>query len=334
MTSTTDAAGHPDVSEISDLTEGLLAASRAAELQQHLDGCELCADVHASLAEIRGLLGEIPSTPRMPADVAQRIDAALAAEALLDATAPDASEPATASVPVPVADRTTESTDEDRPSVGVSRETPTPVSRETPTGPLPDVPGSTRPSGHPRGATGPGRPGGRRRRRGVASLTLGALATVAAIGLGALMLPDSGQSSDSAADAPQKDSARAFSDGALSDQVAALVARSGTPEPERATPKGSVEAEGDGSSRGTSPNKPLRQPEHEVPACVQRGIDRDSPALGIQRGSYEGTGAFLVVLPHASDPSLVSAYVVDASCIDEASSTKGEVLLTQSYPRS
>ncbi|MGW1135967.1 zf-HC2 domain-containing protein, partial [Streptomyces zhihengii] len=88
MTSSTDADRHPDVSEISDLTEGLLPPSRAAELRRHLDDCPLCADVHASLEEIRGLLGTLPGAGRMPADVAGRIDAALAAEALLSATAP------------------------------------------------------------------------------------------------------------------------------------------------------------------------------------------------------------------------------------------------------
>ena len=55
MTSTTDTAGHPDVAEISDLTEGLLTTARTADVRRHLDECELCADVHASLEEIRGL---------------------------------------------------------------------------------------------------------------------------------------------------------------------------------------------------------------------------------------------------------------------------------------
>ena len=89
MTSTTDTAGHPDVAEISDLTEGLLPPSRTADVRRHLDGCALCADVYASLEEIRGLLGTLPGPPRMPADIAGRIDAALAAEALLNATAPE-----------------------------------------------------------------------------------------------------------------------------------------------------------------------------------------------------------------------------------------------------
>ncbi|WP_375165481.1 zf-HC2 domain-containing protein, partial [Streptomyces sp.] len=92
MTSTTDRAKHPDVAEISDLTEGLLPPERTADVRRHLDECELCADVHASLEEIRGLLGTMPGPPRMPAEVAGRIDAALAAEALLQSTAPDAEE--------------------------------------------------------------------------------------------------------------------------------------------------------------------------------------------------------------------------------------------------
>jgi anti-sigma factor RsiW len=86
VTSTTDTAGHPDIDELSDLTEGLLPPSRAADVRRHLDGCALCADVHASLSEIRGLLGTLPGPSHMPDDVATRIDAALAAEALLDAT--------------------------------------------------------------------------------------------------------------------------------------------------------------------------------------------------------------------------------------------------------
>ncbi|MER5431008.1 hypothetical protein [Streptomyces sp. NPDC002588] len=80
MTSTTDTTGHPDVAEISDLTEGLLTPARSDDVRRHLEDCALCADVHASLEEIRGLLGDVPGPSRMPDDIAQRIDAALAAE--------------------------------------------------------------------------------------------------------------------------------------------------------------------------------------------------------------------------------------------------------------
>ncbi|MCQ1576976.1 hypothetical protein NNW97_08645, partial [Streptomyces parvus] len=81
MTPTADTAQHPEVSEISDLAEGLLAPSRTAEVQQHLTECDLCAEVRDSLEEIRGLLGTMPDPEPMPEDIAARIDAALAAEA-------------------------------------------------------------------------------------------------------------------------------------------------------------------------------------------------------------------------------------------------------------
>ncbi|CAL9513729.1 hypothetical protein SUDANB9_03675 [Streptomyces sp. enrichment culture] len=78
--STTDMAGHPDVAEIADLAEGLLPTARTTEVRRHLDGCALCADVYASLEEVRGLLATVPAPAPMPDDVAARIDAALAAE--------------------------------------------------------------------------------------------------------------------------------------------------------------------------------------------------------------------------------------------------------------
>lgn len=81
MTPTADTAQHPEVSEISDLTEGLLAPSRTAEVQQHLAQCDLCSEIRDSLEEIRGLLGAMPDPEPMPEDIAARIDAALAAEA-------------------------------------------------------------------------------------------------------------------------------------------------------------------------------------------------------------------------------------------------------------
>lgn len=90
MTSTTGTDEHPEVSEISDLTEGLLSPARTAALRAHLESCTLCADVFASLEEIRGLLGTLPGPVSMPAEIAGRIDAVLAAEALLNAT-PDPS---------------------------------------------------------------------------------------------------------------------------------------------------------------------------------------------------------------------------------------------------
>jgi len=74
-------SGHIDVDVLSDLVEGLLSASRAAELAPHLAECDACRDTLDALREIRDLLGAQPVEP-MPADVAARIDGALALAAL------------------------------------------------------------------------------------------------------------------------------------------------------------------------------------------------------------------------------------------------------------
>ncbi|MFF3963514.1 anti-sigma factor family protein [Streptomyces griseorubiginosus] len=189
MTSSTDTAGHPDVAEISDLTEGLLPDSRTADVRRHLDDCELCADVHASLEEIRGLLGTAPGPTRMPADVAGRIDAALAAEALLQATAPDA-----VNAPAPVE------------SAHVSRET---------------SPTADRPSGHARSAsTGPGR---KERKKGSRRKTavLGTAFAVAALGIGSVLLVS--LNDNKASDQDQVSAADTFSDSNLEKQVSQLI---------------------------------------------------------------------------------------------------------------
>ncbi|MFC6514658.1 hypothetical protein ACFQFR_18615 [Streptomyces goshikiensis] len=159
MTHTTGTIRHPDVSEISELTEGLLSPARTAEVRRHLGDCDLCADVQASLEEIRALLGTLPGPARMPSDVAGRIDAALAAEALLDSTAHRTDDPPSAQDHTGV------------PPVAPPAEADT----ETPAAPaVPALPaagsGGRRPAGHPSGATGPGRRRARRRIAVVAGL--------------------------------------------------------------------------------------------------------------------------------------------------------------------
>ena len=73
--------GHPDTDALSDLDSGLLEGTqRETELQAHVAGCVRCADVVALLAETRAGLRELPDEP-MPADVIDRIDAALATAA-------------------------------------------------------------------------------------------------------------------------------------------------------------------------------------------------------------------------------------------------------------
>ncbi|MET9910955.1 hypothetical protein ABZZ74_29820 [Streptomyces sp. NPDC006476] len=209
MTSTTDRTGHPDVAEISDLTEGLLPAARTADIRQHLDACELCADVYASLEEIRGLLGTLPGPPQMPADVAGRIDAALATEALLGATAPDTND-----------------------SAHVSRETSATADR---------------PSGRARtSTTGPGRKNRKRAgRRRIA--VLGGVFAIAALGLGSVLIAtlDDGKPSSTEAGGRQTATADTFSDSRLEKQVTDLLAKAQTQGRGSSAPHSSVGVQSD-----------------------------------------------------------------------------------------
>ncbi|MDD9377506.1 zf-HC2 domain-containing protein [Streptomyces sp. ZAF1911] len=313
-TGATGTIGHPDVSEISELAEGLLSPSRTAEVRSHLGGCPLCADVRASLEEIRALLGTLPGPARMPADISGRIDAALAAEALLDATTPHR-EPA----PVSAAREAAEPSGPD-------------VSRETPTAPLGEK-GAPRPSGHPTGATGPGR---RRARRRVA-LAGGLLAACAAgvLVFGLMSGDRSGQDMTARSDTSTAQSG------------------SGTPEYTAQGLPGAVhellasaargdKAAGERNNTFGVENSPASEPSlapgdggaPRAPACVQEATGRTETPLGFESGTYEGKDVFLVVLPHPGDPASVDAYLVGSACVTDPSAGPGKPLLTRTYPKS
>ncbi|UQA94274.1 anti-sigma factor family protein [Streptomyces halobius] len=306
MTSTTGTGEHPEVSEISDLTDGLLSPSRTAELRDHLANCALCEDVYASLEEIRGLLGTLPGPTRMPADVAGRIDAALAAEALLDATTP---------------------------STGtlVSRETapaPASVSRET-DAEWPTVGGKPRrPGGHPRGASGPGRrtPGGRssRARRWPRTL-LGTAAAAAVLSVGGLLIQNAAFHGGQAGTADRNTTVTEKSAGGLTR------ATLGAHVHELLASKGSQKSPEIGTR--SSPQTPMRGAADTVPFCVRQGIGRTETPLAASHSTFEGKDAYLVVLPYPSDPSRVSAYVVASSCVSASPPVPGQVLLSDSYQR-
>ncbi|MEU5242793.1 hypothetical protein AB0G81_01515 [Streptomyces asoensis] len=309
MTSTTDTTGHPDVTEISDLTEGLLTPSRSADVRRHVDGCELCADVHASLEEIRGLLGDLPGPARMPDDVAQRIDAALAAEALLDATMEKETEvPRTTDAPATP----------DAPHV--SRET-TPAAVTTTA--------ADRPSGRARTTTtGPGRKERPRRGRRKAAV-LGAVLTAAALGLGSVLVSSLTGGGSPGTSAHGTNGPDTFSAGRLQGQVTGLLTKTGgSPAPRNQ----SMQGEPDTASSGAASPRTLLQPP-AVPPCVQKGIGRSDSALATQAGTYQGTDALLVVLPDPSDSSRVDAYLMDSTCVERPSSGPATVLLHHSYPR-
>ncbi|MEV4251921.1 hypothetical protein AB0J52_01995 [Spirillospora sp. NPDC049652] len=76
---------HLDYDTLADLAEGLLEDDRAASANAHLDTCAECRDRSADLADVSRILAEAPLPP-MPAELAERIDSALAAESLHTAT--------------------------------------------------------------------------------------------------------------------------------------------------------------------------------------------------------------------------------------------------------
>ncbi|MFF1377766.1 anti-sigma factor family protein [Streptomyces sp. NPDC058308] len=320
MTTTTDTAGHPDVAEISDLTEGLLSPSRTSDVRRHLDSCELCADVYASLEEIRGMLGTLPGPPRMPDDVAGRIDAALAAEALLDST--------------PSGDLFSEDANSERatsePAGLASAPAAARVSRET--SPAPAAAGATdRPAGHSRAATGPGR-GGRLRSTRRRTTVLGAVFTAAAIGLGTLLIQTLGSDTDGTAGSASKrpNTANSFSEGKLEGRVADLLNKNHVRKPQGQSDASTPSFDTRSSSESPKKNSPMTTV--QVPECIQRGIGDRTP-LAAEEGSYDGKDAYLVVVPHDSDTTKVSAYIVDAACVGKSSSATGKVLATHAYPQ-
>ncbi|WP_153813781.1 hypothetical protein [Streptomyces sp. SUK 48] len=309
MTSTTDTAGHPDVTEISDLAEGLLPPGRGTDVRRHLGACELCADTYASLEEIRGLLGSAQAPEPMPVDVAQRIDAALAAEALLDASRPD-------------------------PTGHVSRETSTPGEYGTAgpaDGPVDDPVGRPvdRPAGRPQAATGPGRkkhgPGRRRR-----AFVLGGVLAAAVLGAGALVLQSlGGNTSSTTARGKPSAAAGAFSGSSVQNQVRDLLSTKKSPQQE----DGQRQRSGQNTPQTSESAHTLLQPQVAVPECVRQAVPGGGQALAAKTGTYAGKSAYLVVLPDPRDNARVTAYVVDAACVGQQPVSAGKVLLKQPVAR-
>ncbi|MGX8276917.1 anti-sigma factor family protein [Streptomyces sp. PBSH9] len=320
MTPTADTAQHPEVSEISDLTEGLLAPSRTAEVQQHLAECDLCAEVRDSLEEIRGLLGTMPDAEPMPEDIAARIDAALAAEARPT--------PSTENEPVVVSRETTtaEGATTDRTATGSAS--------VAGSAPAPD-----RPAGRSSAATGPGRRPTRRRRTVVLGTAFGA----AVIGMSVFFLQSlapSGDASTSDTDSgvsAADSSAPAYADGTLEAQVRDLIgdeASQKSPGVKKVPPEADTKSSSEALTPEAEPSRsPMKAPVVAVPSCVQKATGRTTPALALDEGTYRGTDAYLVVLPHTSDSSRVQAYVVASSCVDTAPESPGQLLLARSYNR-
>lgn len=241
----------------------------------------------------------------MPDDVAHRIDAALAAEALLNATAPEDSGESQTDGLVPA----------DVDALHVSRETAT---------------ATDRPAGHAgTTTTGPGRKNVRDRKRGGRRrvAVLGTILTAAALGLGSVLVSSLTGGSGPGSSAHQSTGPDTFSASGLEGQVTDLLAEAGGSGSSHSL---GIQGGPDTASPSTS-TRILRQP--VVPSCVQKGIGRSDAALAVEEGTYQGTDALLVVLSDAADATRVDAYIMDKTCVDHPETSPARVLLTNSYTR-
>ncbi|MBB1244695.1 hypothetical protein GL263_14130 [Streptomyces durbertensis] len=327
---TFDTDEHPEVAEISALTEGLLPPDRSADVARHLSVCPLCADVRSSLEEIRGALGTLPGPVRMPEDIAGRIDAAIAAEALLDATAPGVvsravvSRETTARETTETAEAATDATAADDDST-VSRETAGTTTHAA------GRPSNRHDGTRPGGGAGPDirgqrRGAGRRRRNLFAALGVCAVALLAGLLLPPL-LGDSGpsggrdqvtaeQTAPGAGPAPEVLEKQVHELLALSPRRAPTDSGNGT-TPERGEDPGQFSPKA--SPHGTFGSDAVVT----LPECVASAVNRAEAPLAVTRQSHEGTDAYLVVLPHPGDEQRVDAYVVDATCADQPAGDQG-----------
>jgi hypothetical protein len=167
------------------------------------------------------------------------------------------------------------------------------------------------------------------------------------IGVGSVLLQMVGSSTSGgpsgASTVRPSDARNAFSSRSLEGQVSTLLRKhpdpaqtqkeSGSTTPTPSLDMGSKDSTGSVGAPKTA--TPLERPDiaMDVPDCVLRGIGRNEAPIVAERGTFDGTDAFLVVFPHATDQSKVSAYVVDATCAEKPLAPAGTILLTHAYPR-
>ncbi|MFE9422444.1 anti-sigma factor family protein [Kitasatospora sp. NPDC006697] len=266
---------HPPVEQLADLAEDLLPADRAGELSAHLADCPECADTMAALEELSALLAADRVEP-MPAEVARRIDAALA----------EAQQPA------------------EQPSAPTVPGTP----------PLPNsTPGPTRPPARSDRST---RPGTRRRRRlllaaaaCLAALGLGTggvllsqpSSSPSAVGASAPGQP--GGSSSPGAQLPAERPAQAagpeFTAAGLPDQIHRLLPPTAAVQPHTTTEQGSGALGGGG-----------------LPQCVRQAVaghQGEQPVL-TAHGSYQGAPVDAYVFRDDADPARLDVFLLTPGC--------------------
>ncbi|MFI6447605.1 hypothetical protein [Kitasatospora sp. NPDC050543] len=285
---------HPSVEELADLSEGLVESPRTAQaLRTHVTGCPDCRDTLAALTEVQELLGSAPA-PAMPEDLAERLDAALAAEAAARATG------------------ATRAAD-----TGPS---PAPSAPAPSTGGRPAAAARTSPPGRPEAVTGPPARAGRRRR---ARVLLGTAAALAAFGLGALLLRPAPQHQDALsssvpATAPASGGSAAAQQpsdaGAQHPAVAGHVYREDTL---------AAQARQLLAGRAGTPEQPAQNPAQQpTDGRPQLGAGAGSPCapagagalLAIDHGTFDGAPVDVLVYAVPADPDLLSVVLTVPGC--------------------
>ncbi|GAA2134498.1 hypothetical protein GCM10009760_11910 [Kitasatospora kazusensis] len=292
---------HPDIDLLADLSEGLVGPADLPALQEHLDRCEECADTLAALTEVRELLGSV-DTPPMPADVAARIDSALAAEAAAAAAAREAAEesgnaPEAVRAPVPAA--------------------PAPLS------------GALAPPNRRSEGTGPGRPRSRRRR-----ILVGTAAVLTTLGLAALLVrqtdpagqhPSASAAADSSVGRPGTTAdGPVYQDGLLTAQIQQLLAASGTPkapsqraESFHAEPRPAASPKPDTTGPDSAPPTTAfgGSPAGALPDCLPAATGHGAEApLAVGHGRYGPADVTALVYPLPGRPGELDVYLVTSGC--------------------
>ncbi|WP_329496475.1 hypothetical protein [Kitasatospora herbaricolor] len=299
------AGPHPSIDELADLAEELVEDQDTVEsLRAHLNDCPECSETLAALAEVSELLGTVETAP-MPADVARRIDAALAAEAdradrAAEATSPagSAAEPAPATAP---------------PERPAPAHTPA-RSRQEPR-PAPTAP-----------PAGPGRPRRRSRRR----VLLGTAFALAAVTLGALLLrtpaPDQAADTAAGAAAASAPSVPAPSFGAPSLGVPSLgggqrpggeapqeqpAIKGGAPVYREETLAAQARQLVRAAGPAVQPSDGTDLSTRTAPPCAPPGTG--SP-LATDRGTFEGVPVDVLVYAEPGNPDQLDVYLVASDC--------------------
>ncbi|WP_052847498.1 hypothetical protein [Streptomyces avicenniae] len=330
---------HPDPAEIAALDEELLPPAEEATLRAHIADCAACAETAAEFVVLRQHLRDLP-LPRIPDDVATRIDAALGALHVSRETEP-ADESHAPALPSDEQPDTPGSADGGAEPVVRQPRPPAVRTEET------DVGREVR-GRRARALDRVSRPAPKRWPR----FALAAAGAVLAVALGSTVLdslgPTTHQDGGGQSEAADADAGQA-ADPMLEDQVRDLLAESEAAEslasPENATepaaPSGPAGAGTEGfpeappgsGGETTGDEEGGLEVMLDVPTCVEDAIGRTEVPLAAEEEDYAGTDAYLVVFPHSVDPERVDAYVVDADCVSATPPVSGEVLVRASYPR-